>query len=143
MSLHGLPENLHTNSTPSLYLRRARVTPLSRRWQLILEYHLLGKPHSQIAEELNISPQTVRNVIRSDLGQRYLAQRYEELDEEFKGLYRKVINTIRECLDSSDERVRLLAAEKWLKAHGKFKEQPEERVKAEVVIQQIFQQGGK
>lgn len=69
----------------------------------------------------------------------YLKSLEGELDNQFKGLYTKVIRTLEAALDCADASVALAGANLWLKAQGKFVHKVEHRdLTAEDIIAKII-----
>lgn len=113
----------------------------------MLELHLGGLKHVDIAKELNCTPQHVCNIVTSQLGQAYcdarLAQRTKLSDQRFLGLQEKVVDTIEDGLDAEDMSYRLQAADKWLKAHGRYarSEGGTPQVSAEDIVDRLLKRG--
>lgn len=108
-----------------------------------LEMHMAGYTNKEIAEKYDCTPQTVCNIITSDLGKEFIAERRAGMDEEFYGLYRKVISAVDDGLSAEDVAVRLTAADKWLKAHGRYapKDRAATNVTAEDIVQRLLEKG--
>lgn len=117
-----------------------RLKKLTGRHLQILKLHLAGIPNYQIAAQLDCTDATVSRVLNDPLGMAFIEQAYKELDAQFRGLYGKVIQTIDKALDCGDLDVALSAADKWLKAHGKYRpeEEKQEKRSAEDVIAQML-----
>lgn len=109
----------------------------------MLHMHLAGFSNKEIAEEMGCTPQHVSNVVTSDLGRAFIQDRINGLDAEFYGLYDKAIHAIRRGLDDSDTTIALSAADKWLRAHGKYAKSDGERkpVSAEDIVQKLLERG--
>ena len=92
---------------------------LSPEHKNMIILHLEGMPAHQIAEELGRSPGHVSSVLRSDLAQALINDYLSFADLEFQALYKLSIDAIRDALQDSDINVRLKAADRYLKTHGK------------------------
>jgi hypothetical protein len=110
----------------------------------MLEMHIAGWTNKETAEYLDCSPQTVSNVICSDKGQEFVKARMGALDQQFLGLFSKVIDTVSDGLDHEDMALRLTAADKWLKAHGRYapKSDHSDKVTAEDIVARLLDKGG-
>jgi hypothetical protein len=86
----------------------------------------------------------VSNVICSDKGQEFVKARMGALDQQFLGLFSKVIDTVSDGLDHEDMALRLTAADKWLKAHGRYapKSDHSDKVTAEDIVARLLDKGG-
>jgi predicted transcriptional regulator len=109
--------------------------------KFMVEMHIAGFTNKEIAEQLGCTPTTVSHVILSPLGQEFIARRIAGLDNEFLGLYSDVIQAVRDGLNTQDISTRLVAADKWLKAHGKYSPKSDGTAKltAEDVIAKLLQ----
>jgi len=101
--------------------------------------HLEGLPTRQIAEMLGRSPGWVSWILRSDLAQSLINDYISFVDQEFRVLYKLSIDAIRDALQSDDIEVRLKAADKYLKAHGKYAQAAKQEETAEDVIKRIME----
>lgn len=117
-----------------------RLKKLTGRHLQILRYHLAGVRNIDISAQLDCTEATVSRVLNDPLGLAFIEQAYKELDAQFRGLYSKVINVIDRGLEAKDLDTALAAADKWLKAHGKYRDAEEktERRSAEDVIAQML-----
>jgi len=137
----------HLVSTQSHGYRRlgkSKVNPISARWQFVLALHLSGKKVNEISELSGYSPATIYGILKHEdiIGLRQQILHYTA--SEFEALFEKVVDTVKDKLESGDERVQLEAVNIWMKAHGKFApKQSETQVKitAEDVVVQILNQG--
>lgn len=112
---------------------------LSNTHQVALRLFALGQPPSKISEQVHISRQVIDRVVKDPLGVEYLKSLEGELDNQFKGLYTKVIRTLEAALDCADASVALAGANLWLKAQGKFVHKVEHRdLTAEDIIAKII-----
>jgi len=105
-----------------------------------ISLHVAGLTNNQIAALLGKSPAWVSVILSDPLSQREIDKKLSLLDQEFKALFSDVVQAIRDGL-SSDQRIqdRLSAADKWLKAHGRYAQKREEEgATAEDVIQQVI-----
>lgn len=110
----------------------------------MLELHIAGLTHREIAAHLGCSAQTVSNIVTSELGRQFVAERIGGMDQEFLALYGDVIQAVRDGLAPDQETaVRLTAADKWLRAHGRFarSEGGSASVTAEDVVRKLLERG--
>lgn len=120
--------------------RRASV---SHRWRYVLELHLCGKRVHEIAELSGYSVNTIYGILRDEAVLSLRQQLMQQFDSEFEALYPKVIDSIRYGLDHPHPDVQKEARRDWLKAHGKYRDQPQQAQQtfsAEKMVVQILQQ---
>lgn len=118
---------------------RQRLKKLRPVHKLIIKLHLLGKKQVEIAKQLNRDQAYISLILNDPLAQAEIERTNKDLDDEFRALYSDAIDAIRKGLNHENPDVRLRAADKYLKAHGKY--QPEKEVSsdtAEDVIQRIL-----
>ena len=77
MPTKGRPRNPFTRQTPTNEIQR-----LAGRHQKILDLHLDGRTNVQIAQILEITPQSVSNIVKSPIAQGELARRRENYQTE-------------------------------------------------------------
>ena len=112
---------------------------LTNTHQLALRLYSLGKPISQISPEVNLSPARILQLTKDPLGVEYLKGLQGLVDDQFKGLYAKVVKVIESALDCTDASVALAGANLWMKAHGKFVHKVETRdLTAEDIVAKII-----
>lgn len=110
----------------------------------MLELHIAGLTHREIAEHLGCTPQTVSNIVTSALGKQFISERIGGMDQEFMSLYGDVIGAVRDGLSPKQEpQVRLTAADKWLRAHGRYAHGDGQTasVTAEDVVRKLLERG--
>jgi hypothetical protein len=118
---------------------------LSLRDRQIIELHLCGKRARQISEICGVGVVTVYRVLASEEGISHKQQIMQYYDNRFEVLYGDVIDTIEDGLLSEDMTIRLQAADKWLKAHGKFAPKVSDsqvNITAEDIVFNILNQSG-
>lgn len=93
---------------------------LNSRAKLIISFHLCGWKGVDIAAHLGVTQATVSRVLNDPLAQKHIEQEYKLLDGEFRALYPRTIDALRQALNSSDEQIQLKAVDIWMKAHGKY-----------------------
>lgn len=112
---------------------------LSNTHQVALRLYSLGQPPSKISEQVHLSPSRICALVKDPMSVDYLKSLEGELDNQFKGLYTKVIRTLEAALDCADASVALAGANLWLKAQGKFVHKVEHRdLTAEDIIAKII-----
>lgn len=92
---------------------------LSFRQREVIELSLTLPP-PEVAELTGYSLSGVHRILNTDEAIAHKQQIFDLYDDTFKALYPKAIEAIKKGLESSDEKVKLSAAQVWLKAHGKF-----------------------
>jgi len=139
----GGATGLVSTPSPHPHWEKPQVKKLAGEHLVMLEQHMAGWTNKEIAEFLGCTPQTVSNIITSDLGKEWIAERRSGMDEEFFGLYRKVISAVDDGLVAEDLAIRLTAADKWLKAHGRYapKGHQTAAVTAEDIVQRLLEKG--
>lgn len=102
--------------------------------------HLSGMTNNQIASILGRNPGWISRILCDPKAQSQIASTVFILEQEFRALYSEVIEAVRDGLSKEQGiRDRLVAADKWLKANGKYVPQENvEKTTAEDVIQQIL-----
>jgi predicted transcriptional regulator len=88
----------------------------------VVQLCLQGYRQDEIAELSGYAPQTVSKILSDDRCVQVRQQYLKGHDAEFESLYPEVIEAVRSGLNHADMKFRLDAAEKWLKAHGKYRE---------------------
>ena len=125
----GLPYSKEECSSPDLrkqarrrtFGRKAQLTPLklrglSQRHLEILALHLSGDhSNTDIAAICGISLGKINAVLDDPLAQSVIEQYRGGQLAELEGLLPKVTSTIRETLDSGDDKVRLQAVDRFIK----------------------------
>lgn len=108
--------------------------------KLILKLHLESLTATEIADEVGLSTSAVRAVIRSDWAQALVADYLSYVDSEFSALYGMSVNAVRDALSPKQEiKVRLDAAEKFFRAHGKYNRDNDTGTSAEDVIRRVLE----
>lgn len=120
------------------------VEPFPSRWYAVLSLHLTGRTAHEISELVGLGEQQVYRILNDERIIQVRQQLLNATSDEFEALFPKVVEVIRETLQSKDERVQLEAVNIWMKAHGKFqpaKAEGQVVVTAEDVVIQILNQG--
>ena len=92
---------------------------LSIKHKFILGLYMTGKySQVQIAREAGVHYITVHKVLRSKLGQELLSAWKEMMELELDGLMPLAVDSIRAALKSADNKVRLLAVDRFIKMTG-------------------------
>lgn len=115
------------------------VGPLRPQHKLALRLLAAGMTREEVAQATRLSLSRIGQLVHSERGRRYLQEVEAELEEQFRYLYRGVIEALREGLQHSDPTVRLAAASLWLRAQ---KNKVRVEFSAEDVVQQLLRQGG-
>lgn len=120
------------------------VVPIPSRWRYVLELHLSGRSVSEIEEITGYASPTIYKIISDPkmVAEKQQIMRY--YDSEFESLYHKVIDSVRNGLDSEEVPDQLNASKIWLKAHGKMQpdvvKSSETNLSAEKIVFQILNQ---
>jgi hypothetical protein len=104
-----------------------------------IQLHLQGSKLEEISEKTGLTPWWICKFLKSDPARKMIAELNEHFDLEFKSLYTKSIRAIREGLNDPDINVRLKAADKYLKAHGMYREGEKGGDSAEDVIRRVME----
>ena len=72
-----------------------------------------------IASKLGIHKATVSRTLNDPRGQALIEEGRRLAEEELKSLLPKAVRVVSECMDSEDERVRLLAVDRFTKLVGR------------------------
>jgi hypothetical protein len=105
----------------------------------MLLLYLQGTPPTEIVDELKTSMGRFRRVMKSDLGKLVIDDYFHFCDQEFSTLYQLSVDAIRDALSSDDIDLRLKAADKFLKAHGKYDKAVSKEATAEDVVRRILE----
>jgi len=112
---------------------------LSPKHKLILRLYACGLPVGEVASRAGRSETLVRRVVGREDAKEYLLSLESELDQQFKGLFEKVIKVVEKGLDSPELGVALASANLYLKAHGKYVHKVHTRdLTAEDIIKKII-----
>lgn len=114
----------------------AKLGPLDK--QMLLLY-LQGEDPKEICEQLSCSISRFRRVIKSEIAQLVIEDYFQFCDQEFSTLYELSIQAIRDALKADSLETRLRAADKFLKAHGKYDSGGPKEMTAEDVVRRIFE----
>ena len=111
-------------------------------WYQVLRLHLEGLSQVKISERTGYGQCAVSRILNHPLIQLARQQSMMETEREFEALFEKVVDNIREQLDSQDPMVQLAAQNQWFKANGKFapkQSSNEEQLTAEDVVSKLLQ----
>lgn len=140
-------ESLLQSSTPDRFQVRRRLTrketdPVSHRHQFVLALHLSGLKVHEIEKITNYKPPTIYHILSEPNVIALRQQLLNHCSKEFEALFPKVVDGIRAALDSGDPKTVLEAADKWLKAHGKYakSEGTTVNITAEDIVMNILNQ---
>lgn len=142
-------ESVLTTRTADRYAVRRHVTrketdPVSHRHQYVLALHLSGKKVPEISQLTGYKPVTIWTILKAKNVEYMRQQLLNQTSREFEALYEKVVDTIRDGLGSPDLKIALEAADKWLKAHGKYGKSEggtTVNITAEDIVMNILNQG--
>ena len=136
-----LGEDVSSASSPAERYNPKKLRPTHL---VMIEYHLAGCTYKEIADHLGCTDIAVGLVLRSEIAKEYIRGRVDDLNNEFQGLFRKVIDAVKGGLEHPDPEISLKAADKWLKAHGRYapKKDGTAAPTAEDIIAQILARRG-
>ena len=127
-----VPIEMSSDYSPTLYqeeklkgLRRdngaRNLTRLRPIHYQILRMHLSGMNNEEIARQVGKTSSTISRILTDPLVLSLLDNHYKAEDARFKALYPKVIDAIDDALDKNNNpKLRLEAADRYLRAHQKF-----------------------
>ena len=115
------------------------LAKLSHTDKQMLLLFLQGTPPKEICEQIGIGISRFRRVINSDLGQQVIDDYYRFSDQEFSTLYELAVDAVRAGLKHEDPKIRLAAADKFFKAHGKYESASQKEITAEDVIRRVME----
>ncbi len=140
------PQGIMQSHGGDHYARRRHLTrkdlhPIDPRWYLVLALFMTNTPVREIHEITNYAEATIYSILSDNRVVQMRQQILHHIGGEFENLFPKVVKVINNGLENADPRIQLEAAEKWLKAHGKYR--PSEgggvNITAENVVMQILQ----
>lgn len=123
-------------------LTKRDYNPLPHRYYYVLALHLKGSTLEEISELSGYAVSTIQAILRSKDVIAVRQQILATTQAEFEALFDSVVEVIRDTLKYGDTDQKLQAAEKWLKAHGKYQSNqgPTINLTAEDVVFQILNQ---
>ena len=140
-------ESLLTSPTPDRYAMRRHLTrketdPVSHRYQYVLALHLSGKTVKEIEKLTSYKSPTIYKILAMPNVNYLRQQLLNHTAKEFEALFGKTVQVIRDGLKSRDMKIALDAADKWLKAHGKYQksEGTQINITAEDIVMNILNQ---
>lgn len=112
--------------------------PIPLRWRVVLDYHLAGHKKEEIALITGYSVNSVYRILNHQDVVQVRQQLMEHTQKEFEALQAKVVDSIRDDLDSADPARISDARKDWLRAHGKVKENKSNEFTAENMVVQML-----
>lgn len=117
---------LTVSGTPDAYqgrrhLKRNDYEPIPSRYMAVLSHHLSGRTVAQISELTGYKTPTIYKILSDKRVSQMRQMLLNHTQLEFEALYPKVVDALREALDSSDTSMKLKASDQWLHASGKYK----------------------
>lgn len=136
---------LGPDSTPQAFyhVEKRNGYQISHRDFFVLSLHLSGSTAEEIAELAGYaSVGTVYNILHKKEVVLVRQQLLAGLELEFEALQGQIFQTIKEKLNSADERVQLESVNIWMKFFGRFtpKLDRDQQLTAEDVVRQILNQ---
>jgi predicted transcriptional regulator len=139
-ALLGAGKTPQTQWGKALVKREAH--PIPSRYYYVLALHLKGSTLEEISELSGYAVQTIQRILKSDDVITVRQQILATTQDEFEALFNDVVIAIRDALKYGEIDQKLQAAEKWLKAHGKYQPSSSQTINltAEDVVFQILNQ---
>jgi hypothetical protein len=114
--------------------------PIPLRWLNVLHLHLAGKSAKEIAFRTGFSLSYVYVVLNhKDVG--YMRQQLlANTQQEFEALYERIVQSVRDDLDSGDPERISDARKDWLKAHGKVSKEDAANLNIHLTAEDVVMQ---
>ncbi|KKM60744.1 hypothetical protein LCGC14_1538740 [marine sediment metagenome] len=107
-----------------------------------LLFHLAGFSNSDIAAAFNKTDSTISLILSDPLSQTVIERIHKGYDHEFRALYGKAVEGLRNRMDDSDPMVQLRAIDSWMRESARREDRKEGIRSAEDVIQAIYDRIG-
>lgn len=107
-----------------------------------LLFHLAGFSNSDIAAAFNKTDSTISLILSDPLSQTVIERIHKGYDHEFRALYGKAVEGLRNRMDDSDPMVQLRAIDSWMRESARREDRKEGIRSAEDVIQAIYERIG-
>ena len=123
--------------------RTKRRNGIPHRWYQVLSLYMSGKSVKEIMALTGYSQWMTYNIMRQPEIIAARQQILQATSDEFENLFLKVVDNIKDQLDSEDPQVQLAAQNQFFKATGKFApkvKSPEDNISAEDVVSKLLQQ---
>lgn len=118
--------------------------PVPHRWFAVLAMHLSGKSPKEIQKETGYSQAMYYRILSNPEVLAVRQQLLAQTQMEFEALYSKVVDNLREQLNSKDPEIQLAAQQQFFKATGKYAPKPSdpkgEQLSAEDLVTKLLQQ---
>ncbi len=98
--------------------RKSGLKGLTQRHKLIIGLHLNGVSNRDIADKVGCSRFTVASIIGDPLAQEVITFYYEGVESELKALFPKVVDAVRDALDSDTVGMKLKGVDRFAKLTG-------------------------
>jgi len=99
---------------------RQLINKLSPKHRKVISLHLKGISNYEIALLVGYSTMYVSIIINQDITQSLIARHAQSISAEISALNGSAVDAFRRGLDSADEKVSLIAADKVFKANGVY-----------------------
>lgn len=126
------------NQPVALKRRRNAYTVIPLRWRVVLDYHLAGHKATEIALLTGFSLNSVYRILNHKDTQLIRQQLLDATNQEFEALAQKVVDSVRDDLNSEDPTRRSDGRKDWLKMYGKPQEKEGNKFSAEQMVFQIL-----
>lgn len=113
-----------------------RLSKLSGKHLRIINLHLQGVKGAQIAEIMGCTGAWVSTVLNDPLAREAIARRFVDCDNEMLVQSTQVVRLAME--QTTDEALRLRAADMVWKARGRYEKKPSESLTAEDIVQRML-----
>ena len=107
-----------------------------------LLFHLAGFSNGDIAAAFHKTDSTISLILSDPLSQAIIERIHKGYDHEFRALYGKAVDGLRNRMDDSDPMVQLRAIDSWMRESARREDRKEGKRSAEDVIQAIYDRIG-
>lgn len=124
-------------------VRKSDKQVLPHSWFNVIALHLSGRSPKEVQAATGYSQAMYYRILSDPRSVSVRAQLLSNVEKDFEALYARVVNNIRDQLDSEDQNIQQRAQEQWLKAHGKFQPKPKqtgEELSAEELVSKLLNQ---
>ena len=117
---------------------RQKLDKLSPTHRKMIYYHLQGISHKDIATLVGVSQLSISSIFSAKLIQEEINRLSVHLEMEMDALFKPAINAIRDGLVDDDIKNRMSAADRVLRATGKYQRHEKEGGNVNVVINAVL-----
>ncbi len=111
------PDIIYQKHRPT---KKQDYTPIPIKWYYVLALYLKGKSPQEISELTGYASGYVYHIINNPSTQSVRQQLLDQTNQDLESLFGKVVENIRQQLDSKDPQIQLAAQTQFFKATGKY-----------------------